>query len=136
VQHSDPKPVGTLSVAEAARRLGIGGTTAYQLIARGEFPIPVQRIGRQMKVLRYDLEVYLGGPLPVAVTPGRDTVCMDRYEYRILSGAGELHTVEESLNAAAHEGFRLVDTAQGKIGSLLILERPVQEGRRDLDSDG
>jgi predicted DNA-binding transcriptional regulator AlpA len=34
-----------VSLAAAAKRLGIGVTTAYELQARGEFPVPVQRIG-------------------------------------------------------------------------------------------
>ena len=42
--------IGTLSLAETAKRLGIGVTTAYQLVARNEFPIPVRRIGRTQKV--------------------------------------------------------------------------------------
>jgi excisionase family DNA binding protein len=53
--------VGTLSLAEVARSLGIGVTTAYELVARDQFPIPVRRIGNRMKVLKHDLDRYLRG---------------------------------------------------------------------------
>ncbi len=57
-------PAGTVSLADTAHELGIGVTTAYQLVARDEFPIPVRRIGRRMRVLRHDLDRYLRGELP------------------------------------------------------------------------
>lgn len=57
--------VGTLSLADTARRLGIGVATAYQLVGRGDFPIPVKHIGSRMKVLKSDLDRYLAGE-PVA----------------------------------------------------------------------
>ena len=40
----------TVSIPEAARLLGIGRTTAYELASRGEFPVPVLRVGRQFRV--------------------------------------------------------------------------------------
>lgn len=58
--------IGTLSLAETARRLGISVTTAYDLVRRDEFPIPVRHIGNRMKVLKHDLERYLRGEIPDA----------------------------------------------------------------------
>jgi excisionase family DNA binding protein len=37
-------------VATAASILGIGRSTAYELIRRDEFPIPVHRIGSRLRV--------------------------------------------------------------------------------------
>ncbi len=59
-QHPLPEP-GTYSVAQAAARLGIGTSTAYDLLARGEFPVPVARIGRTFKIKRAVLEAWLAG---------------------------------------------------------------------------
>ena len=49
-----------LSITEAAKLLGIGERTAYDLIARGEFPVPVLRIGTRRKVARRALLAYVG----------------------------------------------------------------------------
>lgn len=49
-----------LSIAEAAVELGIGESTAYDLIARGEFPLPVQQVGGRMKVSRVRLDQFTG----------------------------------------------------------------------------
>ncbi|WP_350309817.1 helix-turn-helix domain-containing protein [Arthrobacter sp. fls2-241-R2A-172] len=55
----------TLSVwPDAARALGIGRATAYDLIKRGEFPIRVLRLGRKFRVSRADLLTYLGESQP------------------------------------------------------------------------
>lgn len=51
----------TLTVTEAARRLGISRSFAYQSIARGDFPVPVLRIGARVVVSRRALERYLDG---------------------------------------------------------------------------
>ena len=40
----------TTDVATAASVLGIGRSTAYELIRRGEFPVRVLRIGTRMQV--------------------------------------------------------------------------------------
>jgi excisionase family DNA binding protein len=50
-----------LTLAEAAEYLGIGRRTAYDLVARGEFPVPVVMVGRVRKVSRVLLERYLAG---------------------------------------------------------------------------
>jgi excisionase family DNA binding protein len=56
----------TVTVAEAARLLGIGRETAYQQARRGRLgPIPVLRIGRRFVVPRPALERALAGELGV-----------------------------------------------------------------------
>jgi excisionase family DNA binding protein len=50
----------TLGVLEAARYLGIGRTTAYALIAAGELPVPVLRVGRSYRVPTAPLLELLG----------------------------------------------------------------------------
>jgi excisionase family DNA binding protein len=49
----------TLTIAEAATVLGLHPKTAYRLIRRGQFPIPVLHIGRTMRVSRIMLDRYL-----------------------------------------------------------------------------
>lgn len=44
----------------AARALGIGRTKAYDLVAAGEFPLPVKKYGREYRVTRPDLFRYFG----------------------------------------------------------------------------
>lgn len=63
---ADPLPIATVSLAEAARVLGIGTSTAYRLAEAGELApgIPVRRIGGTRKVLRADLERWAAGELP------------------------------------------------------------------------
>lgn len=48
-----------LSVTEAAKRLGMGRNRAYAEIAEGTFPLPVIRIGSQMKVPAPQVEFFL-----------------------------------------------------------------------------
>ncbi len=40
----------TVSVEAAGALLGVSRTTAYRLAACGEFPVPVLRVGRQLRV--------------------------------------------------------------------------------------
>lgn len=49
----------TLTVEEAARRLGIGRSLAYDLARRGELP-GVLRLGRTYRVSRWRLDQALG----------------------------------------------------------------------------
>ncbi len=51
----------TLSLPEAATVLGIGVSTAYRLWARGEFPVPLLRIGGTIKVSAKRLNAYIEG---------------------------------------------------------------------------
>ncbi|MFI8529050.1 helix-turn-helix transcriptional regulator [Streptomyces aquilus] len=48
-----------VSLAQAARALGIGTTTAYDWHRRGEFPVPVLKVGGRQKVRTADLVRYL-----------------------------------------------------------------------------
>ncbi|MFM9604281.1 hypothetical protein [Streptomyces turgidiscabies] len=45
---------------------GIGRTAWYELIARGETPVPVIRVGRALKVRKADLLNFLGLSDPIA----------------------------------------------------------------------
>ena len=66
-----PEPL-TLSLAEAAKVLGIGVSTAYRLCSRGEFPVPVLRIGGTVKVSTKRLRASVDGDIEsVSVESGR-----------------------------------------------------------------
>ncbi len=51
----------TLSVEEAAVMLGIGRGLAYESCRRGEFPVPVIRVGTRYRISRVALEKLLAG---------------------------------------------------------------------------
>jgi excisionase family DNA binding protein len=51
----------TVSLPHAGRVLGIGKSTAYELAARGEFPVRVLQLGRKKLVSRSELEAFLAG---------------------------------------------------------------------------
>lgn len=51
----------TYSVAQAARLLGISRSHAYDLIARGEFPVTTRTLGRRRLIPRAALDRYLAG---------------------------------------------------------------------------
>ena len=57
---------GTISLQEAAIRLGIGKSHAYQLASTDRFPCRVLRIGRIYRIPKADLERLLGEREPVA----------------------------------------------------------------------
>lgn len=44
---------------QAAEALGIHRTTAYKLVKDGEFPVPVIRVGKQMKVATEQIDHFL-----------------------------------------------------------------------------
>lgn len=45
------KPTKLIPVhPDASSRLGIGRSTAYDLVQRGEFPLPVVKVGNQYRV--------------------------------------------------------------------------------------
>lgn len=54
----------TLSLTEAADLLGISRHTAYRLVERDEFPVPVLRIGGQFKVSRQAVDDFVNGVNP------------------------------------------------------------------------
>jgi hypothetical protein len=45
---------------DAGRSLGLSRAYTYDAAARGEFPIPVVRVGRWRKVRTRDLRIFLG----------------------------------------------------------------------------
>ena len=49
-----------LDLPEAARLLGVGRTLAYQLVREGNWPTPVVRVGRLIKIPTRPLLEYLG----------------------------------------------------------------------------
>jgi excisionase family DNA binding protein len=53
-------PVSVKLWPTAARALGLGRTTAYELARRGELPVPVLRLGSRYRVNRADLLRALG----------------------------------------------------------------------------
>ena len=59
----------SLSLIEAAALLGIGRTHAYNLEAAGEFPVPVLRLGRVIRVPTAPLLDLLGLPAPTLAAP-------------------------------------------------------------------
>jgi excisionase family DNA binding protein len=53
VSRNDPDPDATprmLDLLQAARLLGIGRTLAYELVRTGEWPTPVIRVGRLIRI--------------------------------------------------------------------------------------
>lgn len=50
----------TTDLVTAAKALGIGRTTAYQLARAGEFPVPVLRLGSRYRVVSSGLLAALG----------------------------------------------------------------------------
>lgn len=50
----------TVDLPTAGRALGIGRTTCYALCRRGEFPVPVIRVGSKLRVAREPLLAALG----------------------------------------------------------------------------
>lgn len=49
-----------VDVVTAGRALGLSRTTAYAMAKRGEFPVPLLRLGAQYKAKRADLMSLLG----------------------------------------------------------------------------
>jgi excisionase family DNA binding protein len=71
VTTAPPQPTRqAYSVEEAAKLLGVGRTTAYLAVARGE--LPCIRIGRRVVVPRAALERLLAGGDPAGLTERRD----------------------------------------------------------------
>jgi len=80
-RRAQPIEAAVCSLQHAASRLGIHRSTAYELVKRGEFPLPVIRVGSQIKVSLDQLEHFLKtgellngattGPQPVEETKPR-----------------------------------------------------------------
>jgi len=60
----------TLTIEEAAERLGIGRSLAYDLARRDALPVPVIRLGRRMVVGRTALERTLAGEIDLTAGSG------------------------------------------------------------------
>jgi predicted DNA-binding transcriptional regulator AlpA len=62
------KPVSEMmSLSEAAVILDIHRTTAYGLYHRGEFPVPVLKVGANLRVVRVHLKQFLDTGEPVTL---------------------------------------------------------------------
>jgi len=55
----DPTNCATVSLVGAAQLLGIHRSTAWDLHRRGQFPVPVLRIGHGLRVAKVQLERFL-----------------------------------------------------------------------------
>lgn len=55
-------PAYTVNVPTAARLLGVGSNTAYELIKRGEWPTRVLHLGKKILIPVADLAELLGVP--------------------------------------------------------------------------
>ena len=64
-----PVERGTVSLVEAARLLGVGKSSAYELAHAGTFPVRVIPIGRRLRVPVADLLRVLGMPVVEAERP-------------------------------------------------------------------
>jgi excisionase family DNA binding protein len=49
----------TMSLSDAAHVLGVHRSTAWDLYKKGEFPVPVLRVGRGLRVAKIQLERFL-----------------------------------------------------------------------------
>jgi excisionase family DNA binding protein len=56
----------TISLGEAADLLGIHRSTAWNLQSRGDFPVPVLRIGSSLRVKRSNLMKFIETGVPIA----------------------------------------------------------------------
>jgi predicted site-specific integrase-resolvase len=49
-----------VDLVTAAHALGMGRTSAYEAARRGDFPVPVMRVGRRYRVVTAHLQALLG----------------------------------------------------------------------------
>lgn len=57
----DTSTCATVSLAQAAQVLGVHRSTAWELYRRGEFPLPVLKVGSRLRVAKVHLEAFLLG---------------------------------------------------------------------------
>jgi excisionase family DNA binding protein len=57
--HIDTTQCATVSLAEAAKVLGVHRSTAWELWKRGEFPVPVLQVGSRLRVSKVRLAEFL-----------------------------------------------------------------------------
>ncbi|MCP2342038.1 helix-turn-helix domain-containing protein [Actinomadura rupiterrae] len=50
----------TIDLVTAARALGVGRTSAYELARSGRFPLALWKLGRSYRVRTSDLQTFLG----------------------------------------------------------------------------
>ena len=62
-----PAVCATMSLAEAAVILHIHRTTAWELYRRGEFPVPVLKVGANLRVVKAHLQRFLDTGEPVTL---------------------------------------------------------------------
>ena len=55
----------TMSLAETAEVLGIHRTTEWSLFKRGEFPVPVLKVGSNLRVVKAHLDQFMETGQPV-----------------------------------------------------------------------
>jgi len=67
-EQSTSKPVSEMmNLSEAAAVLNIHRTTAYGLYHRGEFPVPVLKVGANLRVVKVHLQRFLDTGEPVTL---------------------------------------------------------------------
>jgi excisionase family DNA binding protein len=54
----------TMSLPEAAKVLGVHRTTAWSLYKRGEFPVPVLKVGSSLRIVTAHLEKFMEAEIP------------------------------------------------------------------------
>jgi predicted DNA-binding transcriptional regulator AlpA len=74
VNQIDMTKCATVSLGQAAHVLGIHRSTAWSLSQRGEFPVPVLRIGSSLRVVRTHLETYLATGIPVELATPKQSI--------------------------------------------------------------
>lgn len=57
----DYSTCATVSLAQAAKVLGVHRSTAWDLHRRGEFPVPVLKLGSRLRVAKVHLEAFVLG---------------------------------------------------------------------------
>lgn len=65
--HALPTVCATMSLAEAALILHIHRTTAWQLYRRGEFPVPVLKVGANLRIVKVHLQRFMDTGEPVTL---------------------------------------------------------------------
>ena len=105
---TEPTEPEMLLLSEAARELGISRTHAYDLHQRGEFPVPVLKLGRCFRVSQTVLEEYKRTGQPIAsVSSGTGDPAeelnrlrlVDRRLKRLIEGMKELLAEAEEPQA-------------------------------------
>lgn len=92
----------TTDIETAARALGIGRTTAFQLARADDFPCEIEKVGGKYRVITADLHRVLG---VAPVTP----VEVESASMPARMAANEL---ERAVNSLARDASRLAEEAQ------------------------